>query len=356
MPPPDFHACNNRWVEFALFRSWCLILYGSANPAQQNENEFNQFPSSPSPAYNNNTIYRIKSQNYKNKQQQLQKVTVASTPSSLPSSPPRKSGKQKNKSGKNSQRVASSTTSRPSYTTVMLNQLGNGTQLAKGKGGKFNQTKSALTSTTTSFARPRPTAKLPNTKSNNNLQSSAKFDQKYSNIYEKSSGKAPKQVKDGAYNTPRPSPPQSTVNPSILKMFERYEKIEEIFPELEPHRESNNPVYFTVSNGKPSRENSKSFSSFVSSFDSTMPQKKNTPVDRSESRQKESVDRNGKGTICSNHYFFAMLALSSVHFSLVAFNRISSFHLIISSYRPLHSSCPLIFDVFWVTNNGIGRS
>jgi lysyl-tRNA synthetase class I len=103
-------------------------------------------------------------------------------------------------------------------------------------------------------------------------------------------------VKENAY-TMRPSPTsQSTVNPSILKMFERYEKIEEFFPELEPHRENNNPVYFTVSNGKPSRENSKSFSSFVSSFDSTMPQKKNTPNDRLESRQKESSDRNGKGT------------------------------------------------------------
>lgn len=214
----------------------------------------------------------------------------------MPSTSSRKNGKQKNKNGKNNQRVLSSTTtttSRPlSYSTVMLN----GTQLAKGKGGKFNQTKSAFTSTTTSFARPRPTAKLPNMKNNNNLQSSTKFDQKYSNIYEKSSGKAPKQVKDSAY-TMRPSPTsQSTVNPSILKMFERYEKIEEIFPELEPHRENINPVYFTVSNGKPSRENSKSFSSFVSSFDSTMPQKKNTPNDRLESRQKESNDRNGKGT------------------------------------------------------------
>jgi hypothetical protein len=227
----------------------------------------------------------------------LQKVTTASTQSTLQTTSSRKNGKQKNKNGKNNQRVPSSstTTSRPLlYTSVM-----NGTQPAKGKGGRFNQTKSASTSTTTSFARPRPTAKLPNTKSNNNLQSSAKFDQKYSNIYEKSSGKAPKQVKDSAYSM-RPSPTsQSTVNPSILKMFERYEKIEEIFPELEPHRESNNPVYFTVSNGKPSRENSKSFSSFVSSFDSTMPQKKNTN-DRSETRQKESNDRNGKGTICSN--------------------------------------------------------
>ena len=226
---------------------------------------------------------------------QQQKITssTASTPST------RKSGKQKNKNSKNNQQRLLSSTSRPfSYTTVMLNQIqiANTTSNARGKGGKSNQTKSPQTSTTTSFSRPRPTAKLPNTKSNNNLQSSTKFDQKYSNIYGKSSGKAPKQVKDNSYTLRMSSSSQSTVlNPSILKMFERYEKIEEIFPELEPHGESINPIYFT--NAKPSLENTKSFSNFVSSFDSTTPQKKNTQNNRSDVRQKEgNGGRNGKGT------------------------------------------------------------
>lgn len=252
----------------------------------------------------------------------MQKATTISTQSSTTR---KNGGKQKNKNGKNSQRVSSTTstttTSRPfAYTTVMLNQFSiGGAQIVKSKGaGKFNQTKSSTTTTT--IARVRPTTKLPSMKNNganNNLNSGSKLDQKYSNIYEKSSGKAPKQVKEGSY-TAKPSPSLSTVNPSILRMFERYEKIEEIFPELEPQKETHNPVYFTVSNGKrePSRENSKSFSNFVS-FDSTTPQKKNTPNDRLEARQRDS---SGKGTICSNHsiplsvhssFFFYLINLFS---------------------------------------------
>lgn len=273
-------------------------MYGTAAPPQHDD-----IRQSSSPPYNNNTIYRIKSQNNR-KQQQSQKSTTISTTLTAT----RKNGgggKQKNKNGKNNQRMSSTTTTsttRPlTYTTAMLNQFSIGAQIVKSKGGgggKFNQTKSpsAATSTTT-ILRPRPTPKLPivmkSNGGNNNLHSSSKLDQKYSNIYEKSSsGKAPKQVKENSYTT---KSALSTVNPSILQMFERYEKIQEIFPELEPQRESHhNPVYFTVSNGKPSRENSKSFSSFVS-FDSNMPQKKNTPNDRSESsRQRDS--ESGKGT------------------------------------------------------------
>jgi hypothetical protein len=297
-------VCNINWIEFALFRSWCLILYGSAAPPQHDD--IRQSSSSP---YNNNTIYRIKSQNNRKQQQQSQKSTTI--PSTFTST--RKNGgggKQKNKNGKNNQRMSSiqtsttTSTTRPlTYTTAMLNQFSIGAQIVKSKGGggggtKFNQTKSPSAATSTTILRPRPTPKMPivmkSNGGNNNLQSSSKLDQKYSNIYEKSSGKAPKQVKESSYTT---KSGLSTVNPSILQMFERYEKIQEIFPELEPQRESHhNPVYFTVSNGKPSRENSKSFSSFVS-FDSNMPQKKNTPHDRSESlRQRDRDSASGKGT------------------------------------------------------------
>lgn len=302
-------------VEFALFRSWCLILYGSASSPQGDE-EINQFSSSALPSFNNNTIYKIKSQNYNNNRKQLQQLQKATTISTQSSSIRKNGGgKQKNKNGKNSQRMSSTTTtttSRPfTHTTVMLNpfSISGAQQIVKSKnGGKFNQTKSSTTTTT--IARARPTAKLPSMKNNggnNNLNSASKLDQKYSNIYEKSSGKAPKQVKEDSY-TAKPSPSLSTVNPSILRMFERYEKIEEIFPELEPQKENHNPVYFTVSNGKrePSRENSKSFSNFVS-LDSTTPQKKNTPNDRLEARQRDS---SGKGTICSNHSVHSSLFFS----------------------------------------------
>lgn len=104
--------------------------------------------------------------------------------------------------------------------------------------------------------RPRTTEVKPGGgKSGNLLSKGGKLQEP--NGYEKLSGKAPKQIKE----TSTPSP--------MLKMFERYEKIQEIYPQLKPYRgDSDNPTYFTVSNAKPSRENSKS-SSFVST-----PQKK----------------------------------------------------------------------------------
>jgi hypothetical protein len=319
-------------TEFALLRYWTLVLYGTAISAQRGDDDVSQSSSnsqllnsntSLNNSNNSSTNYRSKPQNNNSNNNNNSGSTAnrktssqqkASTLSPQATTITRKNGKQKNsnKNGKSNQKTTSSTsttTVRPLYTTVMLNQFSISPQMGKNK-TKVNQNASTI------VPRPRPTAKLPNTKSNsnannnnnnnnNNLLSSSKMDKyqpSYSNIYEKSSGKGPKQVKENSYTTPRLSE-GPTPNPSMSRMFEQYEKIEEIFPEFEPYKEVN-PVFFTVSNGKPSRENSKSFSSFVS-FDS-VPQKKNTPIDDpSETRQKiisssassTQGTSNGKGTI-----------------------------------------------------------
>lgn len=159
----------------------------------------------------------------------------------------------------------------------------------------------------TSTPRPRTTTAKSQLsgKSNNNLlpSKSEKLEPANSNIFEKSPGKAPKQVKEGPYTTPTPHDNRPT-QMSMSKMFERYEKIEQIYPELKPYRD--NPAYFTVTNGngKPSRENSKSFSSFVSV--NSAPQKKNSPSDSSTLARQQVVaqaanEKTSKGT---NQFIF----------------------------------------------------
>jgi furin len=248
--------------------------------------------------YNNNnfslnTFYRPNVNNYGTTSLYINRKQPKTTAS--PTSSGRKNGKQKQQKGKNNNNQRTSTTQRPIYTTVMLNQFVGG----KSTKNKSKTTTNRLTSTTTTTK--------PSTKSqmnfdaagkNNNLLLSVKGDKVQaanSNIHEKSPGKAPKQVKDFTTQSP------------MSKMFERYEKIQEIYPELKPYKDNNNPTYFTVSNGngKPSRENSKSFSSFVSV--NSAPQKKNSPSDERQTAAAAN-EKNGKGTnrlfIFANYLLF----------------------------------------------------
>lgn len=249
---------------------------------------------------------------YTNRSQQKSTTTVPAQATA------RKNGKQKSngKGNKNNQRT--STTPRPVYTTVMLNQYSTGGKSVKNK-SKISQSASSQSfNRITSTMRPRTTTRAPNSKSqlnfggnknNNNLLPSPKdkLEAANSNIFEKSPGKAPKQVKE---TTPSVHATLPTRSPSMSRMFERYEKIEQIYPELKPYKDKNNPTYFTVTsgngNGKPSRENSKSFSSFVSL--NPAPQKKNSPSDMPSVARQQVIspssnanDMNGKGT---NQFIF----------------------------------------------------
>lgn len=312
-------------IEFSLIRGWTLVLYGTVITPQKDD-EPRQSSSLPSLLYNNynyslNTFYRPNINNYgttnlyiNRSQSSQQKLTT------LPAqAPARKNGKQKNngKGNKNNQRT-STTTPKSIYTTVMLNQFSTSGKAVKNKSKLSQSASSSSWNRITSTLRPR-TTKVPNIKSqlnfgsgsksssNNNLLPSQKdkSEAEHSNFFEKSPGKAPKQVKD---TTPSIHDSAPTRSPSMSRMFERYEKIEQIYPELKPYKDNNNPSYFTVTNGngngKPSRENSKSFSSFVSV--NSAPQKKNSPVDTSTITRQQVIsppanEKNGKGT---NQFIF----------------------------------------------------
>lgn len=331
--------------EFALIRGWTLVLYGSVISPQKDD-EPRHSSSSPSLSNNNNnnyspnTFYRPNANNnygttslYTNRNQQKSTTVPAQAAA-------RKNGKQKNgKGNKNNQRT--STTPRPIYTTVMLNQFSTGAKLAKNKSKASQNTTSASYTRVTSTIRPRTTtARLPNAKANhlsfgknNNLLSLKvdKLEPANSNLYEKSPGKAPKQVKEGSYTTPSSHDTRPSPNLSMSQMFERYEKIEQIFPELKPYKDNNNPAYFTVSNGngKPSRENSKSFSSFISA-----PQKKNSPSDISTATRQQVLsqtenEKNAKGTkdtksiyLSSSHLLFVFFSFSIYFYRTVAWQLI----------------------------------
>jgi hypothetical protein len=153
--------------------------------------------------------------------------------------------KQKQK-GKNR-----TTTPNPLHTTDMQNQLSS--MKVKNKSKSTTSSFNRLTTT----MRPRMSTEVKPVGGKNGNSLTTKGGKMHeSNVQEKSSGKAPKQIKE----TSTPSP--------MLKMFERYEKIQEIYPQLKPYRDNENPTFFTISNAKPSRENFKS-SNFVST-----PQKK----------------------------------------------------------------------------------
>lgn len=300
-------------IEFALIRGWTLVLYGTVISPQKDDVP-RQSSSSPSLLYNNNnyslnTFYRPNTNNYGttnlyiNRSQQKSTTVPAQTTA-------RKNGKQKSngKGNKNSQRTT--TTPRPIYTTVMLNQYSTGGKSVKNKSKIVQNVSSSSFNRITSTVRPRTTTRIPSakthlnfgSKNNNNLLPSPKekLEAANSNIFEKSPGKAPKQVKE---TTPSIHDTMPTRSPSMSRMFERYEKIEQIYPELKPYKDNNNPTYFTVTNvngnGKPSRENSKSFSSFVSM--NSAPQKKNSPTDISTVARQQVLspsnnEMNGKGT------------------------------------------------------------
>lgn len=347
-----------------MIRGWTLVLYGTAIPPHEDDEPliYRQPvppPTQPPVFYNNyyrpvpnthvnyNSMVNNPNPNRKpvgqstnqNQQQKATTVMTSSTTTQQQQQQQRKNGKQKNgKGNKNNNQRTTSTTSRPNYSTVLWNQFQSNSQpqqstpqqqpnnknKLKNQNANANNRKyeSDGTMTSTGFnritttMRPRPTSKLPFTKNNQNLNANnnnnnylsntnGKFQQSYSNVYEKSPGKAPKQVKENAFTTADIDfITKPTQNPSISKMFGKYEKIQQIYPEFQPYKETQNiAAYsqqsaFSVStNGKPSRENPKSFSNFVAA---ELPQKKNpndveSIIRHQSTSQISSSIRNGTG-------------------------------------------------------------
>ena len=346
--------------EFSMIRGWTLVIYGTATPPHvDDEPLIYRQPLSPptqSPVFYNN-YYRpvpnthvnynsmVNNQNPNRKteqninQNQQQKATTVMNSSSTTQQQQRKNGKQKNgKGNKNNNQRATSTTSRPNYSTVLWNQFQSNSQSKQSTPQQHPNNKNKLkiqsanannrnfesdgTLTSTGFNRitttmrpPRPTSKLPFTKNNQNLNANNNNNNYFSNTkyFEKSPEKAPKQMTENALTTADIDfITKPTQNPSFSKMFGKYEKIQQIYPELHPYKETQNIAAFSQqsafsvsSNGKPSRENPKSFSNFDAA---ELPQKKNpndvdSIIRQQSTSQISSNIRNGTGIANTRGHF-----------------------------------------------------
>lgn len=291
-----------------------------------------------------------------NRKQQLQYATYTPAASQFgmtpvyqtpPAATPSRKNKNKNKSNKNSSKT---TTARPNgQTTLSVFVNSYGKKFDYNTGNRKNQT-------------PRP---KPSTSQNSNYNRNEKFNAASSSISEKQVAiKAPKQVKDSNSQTPSrassrkpisiatsttnlPSSPVtassstgttslttqspflnerfSTTNARIPKLFQQYEKIQQFYPELKPYSSirddlerpqtsgstgsssssssSSNPSS-VVTNGKPSRANTKIFFPDTDIVDAIGPRKISSSLQsvqpfygRTQSSQfVSSGSKSGKGT------------------------------------------------------------
>jgi hypothetical protein len=205
-----------------MIREWILVLYGTTTTPQRNDTTPAQQVS--------------KKVGDMKKYKKIKASTIE----------PEKRIKQQNKVKKNNQKT--STSSAPFMTIEMSNE------------DLENKKTDSILQVTTS--RPRVTVKVPLLKSqdNGNNMYTKKTNLKGSTYGNKVSGKLPKQANNNLFST------EST---TIPKKFENYAKIEQFYPELRPIKEYNDPMFFTVTNGrKLDHENSKSSSSLNNNYSS----------------------------------------------------------------------------------------
>ena len=189
------------------------------------------------------------------KQQQSNPIVVTSS---------RKNNGKKNGNGKGKQNNQRTTTVRPNLTTLLIN---NGGGNNKEKKPDYNVKSTTLRPKFTQHYQQQHQLQQQNTNDLGNKNE--KYQQSLSFMYEKTAIKAPKQVKENAFTTAiiyvdaamnRPDR-WPTANPNIPKPFQKYEKIQQIYPEFHPYTGPKDNVaspLLPVSNGKPSREYSKS--------------------------------------------------------------------------------------------------
>lgn len=205
-----------------MFKGWSIILYGTSTPAQTGDPlAVSRIPSPPLPtsfnnvitnnnSYNYGTIYtkppsNVNSNNKNNKKQQF-----GYTPA-YPSGGRGGGGKgNKNKNGgKNKNKQV--TTVRPNITSLSNN-------------------KNRISTTTTT--KPKTTISW------NSLGNSWGKQQSLSVIPQKTAIKAPKQVK----NDSPPAVSPTVISRKNLNLFEHYDKIQQIFPELQPYQDTTNSM------------------------------------------------------------------------------------------------------------------
>lgn len=225
-----------------------MIFYGTAAPIDKNDPVSVQIVPFQQHAMNNYPIIVLsKANGGKGNRKQHQQQKGVSTAPFVMVSPRKNQNKSKNNSGgKNGKRT---TTARPMFANQSSTPY-------------YYIDRSRKMET---FWRVPATTPRPQHQANNNVyQKGEKF------VYDKIAIKAPKQVKENAFTTAdnnlnkSEKNPPPTSNPNIPKLFQKYEKVQEIYPEFHPY---DGPKYATRSpfalsingNGKPSRENSKSF-------------------------------------------------------------------------------------------------
>jgi hypothetical protein len=262
-----------------------LILYGSALPPVKSDPP--NVIRHPTHAPNVISYPQTKQPKGGRKQQQF-----GQTPSYSVLPPPRKNNKNKN--GKNNKKDRL-TTPRPNMTMYWTRKYDYN---AYSVGGNSNR------GTT---LRPKQTnINLANGR-NDKLQPS------FSVLHEKSAIKAPKQVKEHPFittittsTTPATTKAdvynQSSNSRMLPNLFQKYDKIQHTYPEFHPYtgpRDSSMTVSNTNTNGKPSRENSKSIFYADNDFLAVTPQKKaNQQVSsfvREHTSRITSGQRNGQG-------------------------------------------------------------
>lgn len=273
-----------------MLKGWSLIFYGTTQPI--NKNDPVSKPLVPTPINNSNlgssqnpnSLVSKSGGKGNRKQQQQQKAATSNTSSLVVMASPRKNSKtnQKNQLNKNTKQRL--TTPRP-LTTLYFN-----------KDLRYEFVNGVM-SVNRPLQTQQSTTVRPNKLLNNNVDS--KGDK---TVYVKSPVKAPKQVKESGFGAaksvtvstttkfgtstvasgasktaeiaiatapPQPTPLdvdlvdsfQYTSNPNIPKMFQKYEKIQEFYPEFHPYvgaarTPTRNPS--SSGGGKPSRDGSKS--------------------------------------------------------------------------------------------------
>lgn len=177
--------------------------------------------------------------------------------------PPRKNQKNQNKNSGKNMKNQKTTTVRPRTQMTLTTQQ----QFFVNKSRKYDLSGYLAGFKTT--LRPKIGMFEVKTGSGDiNLDGIGGADNKYH--YDKVAVKAPKQVKNNAFTTVIADIELfdriHTINPNIPKMFQKYDKIQEVYPEFHPYVAppksgtivpTQRPLYSSV-NGKPSRENSKS--------------------------------------------------------------------------------------------------
>lgn len=271
----------------ASFKGWSLILYGSALPPVKTDppNVIRHPTHAP-----NLILYPITKQpnNNKNGRKQSQQQ-YGQTPSYSVVAPPRKNNKNKN--GKNNSKKERLTTPRPNMTTLLMRKY------------DYNAYSVSNSNNRGTTLRPKQT--------NINLAADRKdkLQPSYSVLHEKLAIKAPKQVKEHPYPTTSTAATtrsevynQSSNSRVMPNLFQKYEKIQHTYPEFHPYtgpRDSSMTVGNTNTNGKPSRENSKSIFYADNDFMAVAPQKKgNQQVSsfvREHTSRITSGQRNGQG-------------------------------------------------------------